>query len=222
MDLSKSYDYLQPENVKAPIHIVGCGAIGSTVAELLARFGMEKMTLWDFDKVEPKNIANQMFTETMIGMPKAIALLSILKDINHQAKHMHTNLEGWKDEKLDGHVFLCVDSIKLRQEFVKAQMHNVRIKTMTDFRMGLESGQIHFRNWNSLNDRKSLLETMDYTDEEAAEATPVSACGVELSVVPTVRMVANAGVANFVNAIKEKETHKLIVVNAFEHHIIAA
>ena len=70
MDLSKSYDFFQPEKHNDRIHIIGCGSVGSTVAENLARSGVTKMTLWDFDMVEPKNIANQMFIQADIGKPK--------------------------------------------------------------------------------------------------------------------------------------------------------
>ena len=33
MDLSKSYDYFQPEKDTARIHIIGCGSVGATVAQ---------------------------------------------------------------------------------------------------------------------------------------------------------------------------------------------
>ena len=52
MDLSKSYEFFQPEKDDAMIHIIGCGSVGSTIAENLARCGVTKMTLYDFDKVE--------------------------------------------------------------------------------------------------------------------------------------------------------------------------
>ena len=61
MDLSKSYEYFQPEKLTDRVHIIGCGSVGSTVAENLARSGVTKFTLWDFDVVEPHNLANQMF-----------------------------------------------------------------------------------------------------------------------------------------------------------------
>ena len=68
MDLSKSYDYFQPEKDTARIHIVGCGSVGATVAEYLARCGITKFTLWDFDVVEPHNLANQICHHFLICM----------------------------------------------------------------------------------------------------------------------------------------------------------
>ena len=83
MDLSKSYDYFQPEKDTARIHIVGCGSVGATVAENLARCGITKFTLWDFDTVEPHNLANQIFRQKDVGKTKVEALLDILTEINY-------------------------------------------------------------------------------------------------------------------------------------------
>ena len=40
MDLSKSYEYFQPEKVDARIHMIGCGSVGATIAENLVRLGL--------------------------------------------------------------------------------------------------------------------------------------------------------------------------------------
>jgi len=45
LNLSKSYDFFKPEDVTERIHIIGCGSVGSAVTELLARFGLTKLTL---------------------------------------------------------------------------------------------------------------------------------------------------------------------------------
>lgn len=82
MDLSKSYEFFQPEKNEDRIHIIGCGSVGSTVAENLARSGVTKFTLWDFDEVEPHNLANQMFRQKDVGKKKTEALLDILSEIN--------------------------------------------------------------------------------------------------------------------------------------------
>ena len=82
MDLVKSYDFFKPETCGDRIHIIGCGAVGSTVAENLVRFGLTNITLYDFDTVEAHNIANQMFRTIDIGKPKTQALAEILTEIN--------------------------------------------------------------------------------------------------------------------------------------------
>ena len=86
MDLSKSYEYFQPEKQSARIHIVGCGSVGSTVAYMLARSGVTNFALWDFDVVEPHNLANQMFRQNDIHKPKVEALLDIICEINPEIR----------------------------------------------------------------------------------------------------------------------------------------
>ncbi len=52
MDLSKSLEYLNPiTDIQGDIHIIGIGAMGSRVAELLVRLGIERLHIWDMDTV---------------------------------------------------------------------------------------------------------------------------------------------------------------------------
>ena len=114
MNLVKSYDYFQPEKCRSRIHIIGCGAVGSTVAENLVRMGLTRITLYDFDKVESKNIANQMFRECDIGKAKVDAVAEQLKLINPEIeRELVIERNGYSDQKLDGYVILCVDNICL-------------------------------------------------------------------------------------------------------------
>ena len=83
MNLSKSLEYFDPLNqVKGAIHVIGIGAMGSRIAELLVRLGIRTIHIWDMDTVEDKNIANQLYLHHQIGMNKTDALEEILKEIN--------------------------------------------------------------------------------------------------------------------------------------------
>ena len=71
MDLSKSLEYFDPLNsFKGAIHVIGVGAMGSRIAELLVRLGIPKIHIWDMDIVEAKNITNQAYLHHHIGMKK--------------------------------------------------------------------------------------------------------------------------------------------------------
>lgn len=220
MNLSKSFEFFNPDKLKERVHIVGCGSVGSTVAELLARFGITKISLYDFDIVEPYNIVNQMFVQRQIGMPKVEAVKEILMDINPE---MNIKLypQGWTDQPLDGYVFLAVDNIELRAKIVKENIYNDFIKAMFDFRTGLTNAEHFAADWSQLKCRKDFLNTMDYTHEQAKLNAPVSACNVALCVAPTVRMVCNAGVANFINFAKGEHLYKLIPIDAFKFDLAA-
>ena len=71
--------------------VIGCGAVGSRVAELLVLGGIKKLTLIDHDTFSADNIGRHILDQAHIGKNKAVALASCLKarmpgvDINSQA-----------------------------------------------------------------------------------------------------------------------------------------
>ena len=216
MNLSKSYDFFKPEEVKERIHIIGCGSVGSTVAELLARFGLTKLSLYDFDKVEPKNLANQLFRQEHVSMTKIEALAQMLCEINPEAKpNIKVASHGYVAQKLSGYVFLCVDNIELRREIATTNKDNTYIKAMFDFRTRLTDAQHYAADWADMKMVDNFIASMNFSHEEAAEETPVSACNVTLSVAPTIRIISALGVANFVNFAKGAGLKKFIQMDAF-------
>lgn len=64
------------------IAIIGLGAIGSPIAEALARGGVRQLTLWDEDIVEAGNICRSIYDNTDIGNAKAEALAAHIKRIS--------------------------------------------------------------------------------------------------------------------------------------------
>lgn len=211
MDLSKSYEYFKPEEVTERIHIVGCGSAGSTITENLARNGLTKFTLWDFDTVEQHNIVNQMFTTKHIGMPKVEALRNIILEINPDAKDdIILEPKGWNGKMMSGYIFLAVDNIELRRQIVEKHMYSPNVKVVFDIRTLLESGQHYAADWGNQKDKENLLAGMQFSHEEAAEETPVSACGITLGVCTTVRLICGLAVTNFINYVREGRLWKSV------------
>ncbi|SHM92820.1 ThiF family adenylyltransferase [Gracilibacillus kekensis] len=69
--------------------MVGCGALGSSAAEMLTRAGVGELTLLDRDYVELTNLQRQhLFTEADVEnkTPKAVAAASKLTAINSETK----------------------------------------------------------------------------------------------------------------------------------------
>lgn len=220
MNLNKSYEYFQPEKVQGTCHIIGCGSVGSTVAENLSRMGVTKFALYDFDTVEEKNIVNQMFTSADVGELKVNALKEMLIKINPEIEEqIEVYTEGYTDQPLDGYVFLAVDDIDLRRKICEDNRYNGSIRAVFDFRTRLEDAMHYAAEWNNVRDVMNFIKTMNFSHEEAAEATPVSACGIVLGVAPTVRAVCTAGVCNFINYIKKGELKKAVFVNPFSMRI---
>ena len=219
MDLNKSREFFDPRKVKERCHVIGCGSIGGNVAELLVRYGIKKITIWDNDIVESHNLANQIYTEYDIGRPKTEALAERLLRINPEAD---IQIKGWyENQALSGYVFLCLDNIEVRRSVVENNEVNMAIEAMFDFRTTLLEGQCYMAEWSNSRAKKSLLTSMDFSHEEAKNNTPVSACGFELGVSPVVRMTAELGIANFTNLINEDETKHLIIVRPYSFELEA-
>lgn len=214
MDLSKSYDFFQPEKVKGKIHIVGCGSVGSTVATLLAKSGITSFTLWDFDTVEKHNLVNQMYREKDVGQLKVEALKDVLTEINSEIE-VTLKPNGWENSLMSGYVFLTVDNIELRKKIVEAHMNTPYVKAMFDFRTLLESAQHYAADWSDKKSKTDFLSSMQFSHDEAKEETPTSACGVTLGVATTVTLVSSVGVNNFIRFVKGEKLWKFAQIDGF-------
>ena len=95
--LLDGWDIEAQEKLKlANVLIVGCGGIGCTSAELLARAGVGQITLIDADTIEISNLQRQIaYVEENIGFYKSEILAKRLKQINP-----HIRIESYTS-KLD-------------------------------------------------------------------------------------------------------------------------
>lgn len=88
----------------ARVVVIGCGALGSVIANSLARAGVGHLTIVDRDYVEESNLQRQVLfdeNDAKRSMPKAIAAEEKLKQINSQievkgivADVSYANIEG--------------------------------------------------------------------------------------------------------------------------------
>jgi molybdopterin-synthase adenylyltransferase len=70
---------------EARVLVVGAGALGSALAEMMARAGVGALTLVDRDYVEPSNLQRQSLydeNDAAQGLPKAVAAEAKLRAIN--------------------------------------------------------------------------------------------------------------------------------------------
>lgn len=216
MDNSKQLEFFDASNAPK-IHIIGCGSVGSTLADLVARAGFTKIDLYDEDTVLPHNATNSMLNSTDVGREKTEVVEEMIKKINPAAtvvKH------GWYNgEHLNGIVMLAPDKIDVRKKFFEANRFNMFIKAVCDFRTGLTSGQHFFCNWFNEVEKTSFWNSMDFDSSETQ--VQVSACGVTMGVSPTVRIICSYGVANVINFLKGQEYLKFIEADAFNCEITA-
>lgn len=149
--------------------IVGCGAIGSHIARLLAHMGIPKIVLVDPDTVSPENLGPQCYRPRDLKSPKVLALTQQLGEINPNIKvgtynslfessHLRSKtfiaVEDSADNKYGGTertfedaapnvVFSCVDSMAARTTVLDAfKDPSFDAELLIDTRMGGESAFI--------------------------------------------------------------------------------
>jgi sulfur carrier protein ThiS adenylyltransferase len=110
---------------KSVVGIAGAGGLGSNVAVSLARAGVGRLIIADFDKIEPSNLNRQQYSVKQIGLRKAETLRANLKNINpfckcsaHNVKVTASNTEG-----IFGEADLLVEA------FDKAEEKSMLIRT---------------------------------------------------------------------------------------------
>ncbi|MDR2508532.1 MAG: sulfur carrier protein ThiS adenylyltransferase ThiF [Candidatus Ancillula sp.] len=64
------------------VAVCGLGGLGSNIAIALARIGVGKLKLIDFDVVEPSNLNRQQYFISHLGMLKTDALKALIGEIN--------------------------------------------------------------------------------------------------------------------------------------------
>ena len=78
--------YFTPEELarlrSARVGIAGAGGLGSNVALMLARSGVEDLLIIDHDVVDASNLNRQQFWPRHVGRPKVEALGELLRELN--------------------------------------------------------------------------------------------------------------------------------------------
>lgn len=67
---------------KGAAAVAGLGGLGSNIALMLARTGIRKLLLADFDTVDPSNLNRQAYTISQIGMKKTEAMTELISQVN--------------------------------------------------------------------------------------------------------------------------------------------
>jgi hypothetical protein len=101
-------------------HVVGCGAIGSSVATQLARLGADRFTLYDFDKVGIENVGVSQYVDEDINKSKVDALYTHIKKIecSIEIELVNSKFNRYMGSKEDI-LILGLDSMSARMEIVK-------------------------------------------------------------------------------------------------------
>lgn len=145
---------LQNKISLSKVAICGLGGLGSNIAILLARAGVGKLMLIDFDKVDITNLHRQQYKACQIGMYKTEALAYNLKEIAPYLKtEIHTVRMEEKNysELLQGADIIC-EAFDSAEE--KANIVNFILSEMPTKYLVAASGMAGLDSANSIKTRK--------------------------------------------------------------------
>jgi len=203
-----------PRENNYPIHIIGCGATGSHVFASLVNLGLTKVHCYDFDNVEPHNLANQVYLQADIGKPKVSGCARYahnkLGEVPEQMTFNNRRVDQqWLTrQSLTGVVFLLTDTMSSRREIFNNLVHcdGARQPTnliprgpflMIETRMASTHGAVYTINPFDKQQADWWLSTL--VDDDNPDTTELSPCGTTLSVGTTASILANYAVWQMIN-----------------------
>lgn len=159
IDTSRHEGLVDPQSVYDEIHIIGCGGIGSHIAVALVRMGfgldINPIHLWDSDKYEGHNVANQCIEACDVGGFKPEQLAYRLNKINRSAKIYTHNVKVVgldHDKAMRGVVIVCVDCMTTRFDLMRSRLqNNPLIQCVIETRMDSGVGVSHCFDPNAEN-----------------------------------------------------------------------
>ena len=145
---------LQTKFSSVTVAICGLGGLGSNVAISLARAGIGKLILIDFDRVDITNLHRQQYKANQLGMNKTDALRDNLLEIAPYVT-LETHTICVKEENathlLQGADIICE---AFDDAECKAMLTNLVLEEMPDKYLVAASGMAGFGSVNSIRTRK--------------------------------------------------------------------
>lgn len=139
---------------EASVAICGLGGLGSNIAIMLARAGIGRLHLMDYDRVDISNLNRQQYTVSQLGMYKTQALRDTLQVI---APYCEVTIDTLRiteqniKELLRGETIIC-EAFDNAEE--KAMLVNGVMENFPDKYLISGSGMLGFSSANSIQTRK--------------------------------------------------------------------
>ena len=166
---------------KGSVAIAGLGGLGSNIAIALARTGVGRLLLVDFDTVEPSNLNRQAYGISHLGMKKIDAMKDVISDINPFISVETICKRVTEDNVLElfsGYNVVCEAFDKAES---KAMLVNMLIEN-TDVKVVAASGMAGYESSNSIKTvrRMSRLYVCGDMENEAKEGMGLMAPRVQI------------------------------------------
>ena len=194
------------------ITIIGAGATGSRVFASLIDLGIENIDVYDFDKVEPHNLANQIYLSKHISLPKVEALsdyYSIKTGGNPPDTMRFFNKKVTGSDSIEpfSFLYLLTDTMSSRKTISESIFKTIDESTVgpiaiVETRMGPNYGELYYFDPWEKKDRQEWVNTL-FDDDDHPDV--VSPCGTSISVGPTANLIANHAVWQMINMLQNNK-----------------
>ena len=108
--LQRQSEEINDKLENAKVVILGAGGLGSNIAHMLARLGVGKMILYDFDVVEPSNLNRQHYGVNDIGKMKAETTAERIKEllpyVHIESRNLRVDEEVLSSVYEEGDIFI--------------------------------------------------------------------------------------------------------------------
>lgn len=140
----------------ASVAVCGLGGLGSCIALCLARAGIGKLILIDYDRVDLSNLHRQQYKPKQIGLFKTDALAENLKEINP-----YIRLETITEKITDDNFFKLLKNVQIVCEAfddpeAKAVLVNGVLEKFPEKYLIAASGMAGLESANSIHTRKVM------------------------------------------------------------------
>lgn len=149
LDTKRHKSIFDASKFKHPVHVIGCGGMGSRVAEGLVRMGVGQknkspIVLYDDDEFAVHNLTNQWVSVPRLFMDKVDAVAAQMREINPQVYLTARSKKINRKVNMAGVVFVCVDSMSARRIIVdKVLAENEDVVCVIETRMDASVGLSH-------------------------------------------------------------------------------
>ncbi len=141
---------------KSKVAVAGLGGLGSNIAINLARIGVGKLLLIDFDIVEPSNLNRQSYYISHLGMYKTEALKKQLNDINPFIETETKNVKITEKNTTDifkGYEIVCE---AFDDPIAKAMLVNTILINLPETKIVAASGMAGFESSNKIKTERKM------------------------------------------------------------------
>lgn len=209
LDTRRHDQIFDSANFDLPVHIVGVGGVGSHVARMLAKLGVGRnspVTVYDGDRVEPHNLANQAYDESHVGLFKVEALYMQYRkwsggvEIYPQARFVEAK------ENFSGIVFLCLDNMETRKQICEQSVWLVpEIRLMVETRTSIQDVTVFTIDPNRER-HVDIWNAYWYRNEEADNDM---GCNGPMSIITSVEATAVFAVQSFIDFVRDGKVDHL-------------